>query len=77
MPPKIAVAIASVQPAHLLDDRDVTHQCWADRTDFSFMLRTMLELGVTLTMGSDAPVSPLDPGVAVTLLGGRIVHDAR
>lgn len=56
---------ASVQPAHLLDDRDVTHQCWADRTDFSFMLRTMLDLGVTLTMGSDAPVSPLDPWLAI------------
>lgn len=56
---------ASVQPAHLWDDRDVTHQCWADRTDFSFMLRSMLDAGVTLTLGSDAPVSPLDPWLAL------------
>lgn len=56
---------ASVQPAHLWDDRDVTHQCWADRTDLSFMLRSMLDLGVRLTMGSDAPVSPLDPWLAI------------
>ncbi|MFP5347329.1 MAG: amidohydrolase, partial [Actinomycetes bacterium] len=52
---------ASVQPAHLLDDWDVTEQCWPDRTDRCFALRSMLDDGVTLVMGSDAPVSPLDP----------------
>lgn len=53
--------VASVQPAHLLDDRDVTHQCWPDRVDRCFPLRSMLRSGVTLALGSDAPVSPLDP----------------
>ncbi len=56
---------ASVQPAHLIDDRDVTDLCWPDRADRCFNLRSMLEAGVRLTMGSDAPVAPLDPWLAM------------
>ncbi|SIL93905.1 amidohydrolase ytcJ [Mycobacteroides abscessus subsp. abscessus] len=52
---------ASVQPAHLLDDRDVTDVLWADRAERSFMLASMLAAGIPLAFGSDAPVSPLDP----------------
>jgi hypothetical protein len=56
---------ASVQPAHLLDDRDATEKVWPDRAGRSFALRWMLDEGVTLAMGSDAPVSPLDPWLAM------------
>ena len=56
---------ASVQPAHLLDDRDVTALCWPDRADRCFPLREMVEAGVALLLGSDAPVSPLDPWLAM------------
>jgi predicted amidohydrolase YtcJ len=56
---------ASVQPAHLLDDRDVTELCWPDRAERCFAFRWMLDAGVTLALGSDAPVSPLDPWLAV------------
>jgi len=56
---------ASVQPAHLLDDRDVTMQCWPDRADRCFPFRRMLDVGVRLVLGSDAPVSPLDPWLAM------------
>lgn len=52
---------ASVQPAHLLDDRGVTEQCWPDRTDRTFTLRSFLDHGIELALGSDAPVSALDP----------------
>lgn len=52
---------ASVQPGHLLDDRDVTARLWADRADRCFRLRGLLDAGVTVAFGSDAPVSPLDP----------------
>jgi predicted amidohydrolase YtcJ len=61
---------ASVQPAHLLDDRDITEQYWPDRAERCFALRWMLEGGVTLALGSDAPVSPLDPWLAM----GAAVH---
>ncbi|MDT0203354.1 amidohydrolase family protein [Nocardioides sp. AE5] len=56
---------ASVQPAHLLDDRDVTEYCWPDRMDRCFNLRSMHDAGVRLALGSDAPVAPLDPWLAM------------
>jgi predicted amidohydrolase YtcJ len=52
---------ASVQPSHLLDDRDIIDQLWPGRTDRCFAFRSMLDRGVDLVLGSDAPVSPLDP----------------
>jgi predicted amidohydrolase YtcJ len=56
---------ASVQPAHLLDDRDVTELIWPSRAERCFAFRWMLDDGVRLALGSDAPVSPLDPWLAV------------
>ncbi|MGB0099853.1 MAG: amidohydrolase family protein [Nocardioides sp.] len=56
---------ASVQPAHLLDDRDLTERIWGERSERCFAFRWMLEAGVDLAIGSDAPVSPLDPWLAM------------
>ncbi|MDD9205626.1 amidohydrolase family protein, partial [Georgenia sp. 10Sc9-8] len=66
---------ASVQPAHLLDDRDVTEELWPGRTDRVFVLREMLEAGVHLTLGSDAPVAPLDPWLAMAAAVHRSADD--
>lgn len=57
--------VASVQPEHAVDDRDVTDVYWADRSDRAFALRTLVDQGVRLVLGSDAPVSPLDPWVSI------------
>ncbi len=57
--------IASVQPEHAIDDRDVTDVYWADRADRAFALRTLVDSGATLVLGSDAPVSPLDPWIEI------------
>lgn len=58
--------VASVQPAHLLDDRGVTEVVWGtERAGRSFPLRELLDAGVGLVLGSDAPVSPLDPWLAI------------
>jgi predicted amidohydrolase YtcJ len=56
---------ASVQPAHLIDDRDVTERLWPGRAERCFPLRWMLDDGVEVVLGSDAPVSALDPWLAV------------
>ena len=56
---------ASVQPAHLLDDRDLTELAWPGRAERCFAFRWMLDDGVELALGSDAPVSPLDPWLAI------------
>ena len=55
---------ASVQPAHLLDDRDTSLLLWPDRMDRAFAFGSMRDAGVELRLGSDAPVSPLDPWLA-------------
>ena len=56
---------ASVQPAHLLDDRDTVDRVWAGRSNRSFAFASMLRAGVRLTLGSDAPIAPLDPWLAM------------
>ncbi|MEO7068864.1 MAG: amidohydrolase family protein [Nostocoides sp.] len=66
---------ASVQPAHLLDDRDLTSTCWPGREERTFMFRSMLDAGVRLELGSDAPVSPLDPWLAMAATVHRSADD--
>jgi predicted amidohydrolase YtcJ len=56
---------ASVQPEHAMDDREVADRYWAGRTGRSFVLRSLLDAGATLLLGSDAPVAPLDPWVTI------------
>jgi predicted amidohydrolase YtcJ len=53
--------IASVQPAHAPDDRDIADRHWAGRTARAFPYRSLVDAGATLEIGSDAPVAPLDP----------------
>jgi predicted amidohydrolase YtcJ len=57
--------IASVQPEHAIDDRDVADRYWAGRTRRAFPLRALLDAGAVLALGSDAPVAPLDPWVTI------------
>lgn len=56
---------ASVQPAHLIDDRDVAERLWPGRSDRCYALRWMVDEGVRLALGSDAPVAELDPWLAM------------
>lgn len=67
---------ASVQPDHALDDRDVAERHWAGRTGRAFALRSLLDAGATLALGSDAPVSPLDPWTTAAAAVTR-TRDAR
>ncbi len=62
---------ASVQPEHAMDDRDVTDHYWAGRTGRAYAFRTLLSAGATLELGSDAPVAPLDPWVAISAAVSR------
>ncbi len=56
----------SIQPEHLLDDRDVADRHWAGRTQHAYAFRTLHDAGATLRLGSDAPVSPLDPWLGIS-----------
>src|SRR5690606_28784259 len=57
--------VASVQPEHLLDDRDVADHHWAGRTAGAFAFGSLARAGVRMAFGSDAPVAPLDPWSAI------------
>jgi len=57
---------ASVQPEHAMDDRDVAERYWAGRTSRSFAFRALADAGVLLSLGSDAPVAPLDPWITMS-----------
>jgi predicted amidohydrolase YtcJ len=56
---------ASVQPGHLLDDREVAEQHWTGRTDRAFPLGALQRAGARIVFGSDAPVARLDPWLAM------------
>lgn len=57
---------AGIHPEHALDDRDVSDVLWVDRTARAFPYGALAAAGVELRMGSDAPVSPLDPWMGIS-----------
>lgn len=56
---------ASVQPEHLIDDRDAIARLWPGRAERAFPFASLLRSGARLRFGSDAPVAPLDPWRAI------------
>jgi predicted amidohydrolase YtcJ len=66
---------ASVQPAHCPDDRDIADRYWPTTVDLAFPYRTLHDAGVTLLFGSDAPVAPLDPWLAIAASVRRTADD--
>lgn len=56
---------ASIQPHHLVDDRDLVELTWSDRSERAFAYGWLRDAGARIHLGSDAPVSPLDPWLAI------------
>ena len=52
---------ASVQYSHATSDRELAARLWADRLDRAYPYRQLLDAGVRVAGGSDAPVEALDP----------------
>lgn len=57
--------VASMQPVHLLEDRQAMDQAWPDRAAWSFPTRSLARAGVPLLLGSDAPIETADPVVGM------------
>jgi predicted amidohydrolase YtcJ len=57
--------VASVQPEHAMDDRDVAEAHWPGRTDRAFAFESLVAAGAEIALGSDAPVAPLDPWISL------------
>ena len=67
--------IASVQPQHALDDRDLVGRHWAEQTSIGYPLGALRDAGVELRFGSDAPVATLDPWQAIAAAVTRTDDD--
>ncbi|WVQ75756.1 hypothetical protein IAR50_005387 [Cryptococcus sp. DSM 104548] len=70
---------ASIQPCHLVDDRDLCHQFWPGREHRAYAFGWLVEAGVPIKLGSDCPVAPLQPweamAVAITRAGKGEEHN--
>jgi len=57
---------ASIQPQHAMDDRDVIARFWGTPAGIPYAFNSLHKAGTKLLMGSDAPVAPLDPWLAIS-----------
>jgi hypothetical protein len=53
--------MASMQPIHLPADIKAAEKYWGDRSKNAYVFRSLLNKGVTLAFGSDAPIETCDP----------------
>lgn len=67
----------SVQPAHLIDDWAVVERVWPGLQGRTYAFADMVRAGGLLHLGSDAPVAPLDPWLAMSAAVGRRTPDGR
>ena len=65
----------SVQPAHLIDDWAAVGRVWPGLESRSYAFADMAAAGGMLALGSDAPVAPLDPWLAMSAAVGRRAPD--
>lgn len=63
---------ASIQPQHLNDDRELSERFWPGRTARAFAYKAIADAGIELRLGSDAPVAPLDPWMALAAAVSRL-----
>ena len=65
----------SVQPAHLIDDWAAVGRVWPGLERRTYAFADMVAAGALLQLGSDAPVAPLDPWLAMSAAVGRRTPD--
>lgn len=65
----------SVQPAHLIDDWAAVGRVWPGLEGRTYAFADMVAAGALLQLGSDAPVAPLDPWLAISAAVGRRTPD--
>lgn len=56
---------ASIQPQHAVDDIELAETFWPGCVERAFPYASLLDAGIEIKLGSDAPVAPLDPWLAM------------
>lgn len=62
---KSSRAVASVQPSHLLADRDTAERYWGKRCRYAYPFRSLLTNKIPYCFGSDAPIEIIDPIIGI------------
>lgn len=57
--------VASIQPIHAAADRDLVEQCWDGRQDDAYAWRGLVDAGVPIAAGSDAPIESVNPWLGI------------
>ncbi len=65
--------VASMQPSHCPADIDLVRKYWGARGRNAYVFKTLIDRGINLAFGSDAPIEPLDPlaGMAAAVRRSR------
>ena len=63
--------VASMQPVHAIEDQAIAQMAWGDRCAGAYAWGPLHSTGATLVLGSDAPISPLNPLAAIAAAVGR------
>lgn len=53
--------VASMQPVHLYGDRETAEKYWGERCRYAYPLRSLLESGARVALGTDCPIERLNP----------------
>ena len=53
--------IASMQPSHILADRDTADKYWGERSKGAYPFKSLIKNGITICFGSDAPIEDMNP----------------
>jgi len=53
--------VASMQPSHCPSDIHMLRKYWGARSRNAYVFRNVIDTGIPLAFGSDAPIEPLDP----------------
>ena len=53
--------MGAVQPVHILSDWKMADLVWGGRAQTAYAFRSLLDKGMALALGSDAPVAPMNP----------------
>jgi len=70
---------ASIQPVHMVDDKELCEKFWPSRHHRAFAFGSMAKAGIPLKLGSDCPVAWLEPwdamavAISRTAAGGETV----
>ncbi len=56
---------ASMQPIHLIADRDMADRHWGERSQYAYAFNSLLKSGAKLGFGSDAPIESANPFMGI------------